>query len=92
MSSPYRTAAPGPAAREAAKDKPAGLKLPPGATLSLEMEQDADGFTLATVVRVGRRSKRHGSVKRCKTEEELMMAIETWAQDRLAKIGREKVP
>lgn len=68
------------------------MKLPPGATLSLEMAQDQHGFTLATVVRVGRRSTRHGSVRRCETEEDLMIAIETWAQDRLAKIGREKVP
>lgn len=90
MSDPYRSAPPEPPRREVTNEKP-GLRIPQGATFSLDMTQDDAGYTLATVVRVGRQTKRMGVPRRFATPEELMIAIETWAQDRLARIGLEKV-
>lgn len=68
------------------------MKLKPGTRFSLDVEQDARGYILAPRLYVGdKRVKSLGKPARCKTDEELYVEIETFAQRRLAQIGREKV-
>lgn len=67
------------------------LKLRPWTKLALEIAQDEHGFILQPVIRVGDRGKPNGKARRCKNEEQLWIEIERLAQDRLARLGLEKI-
>jgi hypothetical protein len=67
------------------------LKLRPGSVLSLDIKQDEHGFTLTPTLRVGSTSKPQGKVRRCTNEAQLWAEIEILAQDRLARLGLEKL-
>lgn len=69
------------------------MKLPKGVRLCLEIIQAPKGFKLQAVVRAGecpncsRGKVEHGTPTWAKTELLLWMALETLAQDKIARIG-----
>lgn len=65
------------------------MKLQPGAVLAIEISPSGSGFKVALVTRVGSVTKPIGSPKVCANEGEAWMAAETFAQDRLARVGLE---
>ena len=68
------------------------MKLRRGSTFSFaDIEQDEHGLILRQTMRVGRRSKPVGKVKRFQREEDLLIEIMRRADERLAQLGREKL-
>ena len=69
------------------------MKLPKGVRLCLEIIQAPKGFKLQAVVRSGECKRcakgkvEHGTPTWAKTELLLWMALETLAQDKIARIG-----
>lgn len=56
----------------------------------LAITQDDKGFVLTPKIRIGSAQKRIGKATRLPSEERLWIEVETFAQDRLARLGLEK--